>query len=493
MKKIRIAALFMILSTVFAASAQNEMDALRYSFTELGGTARFSSMGGAFGALGGDFSALSINPAGIGVFRSSEITITPSIGYHGAESSFYGTFEDDLKYSFNLNNIGVVFTIPTRQKSENGGWQFVNLGFGMNRHTNFNNRWVAQGFNTNSSLMTSILEEARNEGSVSNLNDFTTGLAWDTYLLDIDDGVFFVDMPDGNVQQRMEVNSAGSIREFVASVGANYNDKLYIGASVGLPSIDYENSSIFMESDQDNLSPFFNSLTYTNKYNTNGTGFNFKIGGIVRIADFIRLGGALHTPTFFQLKDEYQTSMRSDLDLDPETYPDYTDETSFSESPKGAFEYELNTPLKAIGSLGLVFGTTGLLSFDYEYTDYTNARLRSEDYMFTSENNMIRSNLNAQHNIRVGGEFRLEPVILRAGYGYYSSPYREGINDGVRNVLSAGFGLRDRNYSLDFAYSYSFYSEDYALYMIENQSIPLPVAQRDFASSIFRLTLAWRF
>ena len=183
--------------------------------------------------------------------------------------------------------------------------------------------------------------------------------------------------------------------------------------------------------------------------------------------------------------------MRSDLNLDPETYPDYTEDAKYYESPLGEFEYEVNTPLKAIGSLGLVLGTSGLISIDYEYTDHTKARLRSDDYSFSDENNMIQMNLNAQHSIRAGGEIRLDPLVLRAGYAFYSSPFSTG-DDGKRNVLSGGFGLRGASYSLDLSYAYSIYSEDYALYLIENPGMS-PVIQRDFAASTFRLTLGWRF
>jgi hypothetical protein len=490
MKKIFLTTVISIL-TIYSLFAQNEMDALRYSMIQNGGTARFTSMGGAFGALGGDFSVLSLNPAGLGIYRSSEITITPSIGYQSIESSLFGNTDEDLKYNFNLNNIGVVFAIPVGNKTDAGGWKFVNLGVGLNRHNNFNSRWAVEGFNTNNSLMTSFLEQARREGSVNNFDDFTTGLAWETYLLDEDEGSFFVDMNEGNVLQRQTMNTSGYIREFVLSVGANYDDFLYFGATVGLPSVSYEQSSIFMESDSENSNQFFNSLTYRSNYKTTGTGFNLKVGGMARLGSVVRLGAALHTPSFYSLKDTYRTNMRSDLDLDPETYPDYTEAAKYFESPEGLFEYEINTPLKMIGSLGLVLGTTGLISFDYEYIDYTKARLRSDDFMFSHENDMIRNTLTAQHNIRAGGEIRLDPLVLRAGYAYHSSPFATG-DDGKRNVLSAGFGIRGNSYTLDFAYAYSIYSEDYALYVLENVARS-PVVQRDYSASIFRLTLGWRF
>lgn len=482
MKKNPVAFLFVMLFATLSF-AQNETDALRYSQLFPGGTARFAAMGGAFGALGGDFSSLSINPAGIGIYRSSEITITPALNYSQVNTSYFGTADEDMKYNFNLNNLGAVFTFPTGKPGDEGGWQYVNLGVGINRHNNFNDRWIARGFNPNNSFMTSILEEAVAQGSIDRLSDFSSGLAWDTWLLGKDDVEgFFVDMPDGRVMQHIETNVSGSVREFLLSLGANYNDRLYLGATVGFPSVKYEEEIVYSERDTEGLSEYFNALIYTNALETSGTGYNFKLGAIMRVTDFLRLGGAFHTPTFFELKDKYSATMRSDMNL-----PDYED---FARSPQGRFKYELNTPLKAIGSVGLIFGNMGLVNIDYEYIDYTKARLRSSEYLFSDENDMIKAAFAEQHNIRIGGEVRLDPVILRAGYAYYSSPYRSGVNDDQRSIVSAGFGIREGSYSLDFAYSYTFFSDDYSMYQLQGQN---PLVHRDFAASTFRVTLAWRF
>ncbi len=487
--------LTLIIGLFFFTSAfpQNEMDALRYSQLFPGGTARFVSMGGAFGALGGDFSSLSINPAGLGIYRSSEFTITPALHYNQAETRFFDTPEEDMKYDFNLNNVGLVLTFPAGNQDNNDGWQFINLGLGINRHNNFNDRWIADGFNPHSSKMASILEQANREGHVDNLDPFSTELAWETWLIgEDDDNGFFIDMAD-NVRQRQETNTSGSVREFILSMGANYADRLYLGASVGFPSVSYKEESIFEESDTEQLNEVFNSMTYINNLETSGSGYNFKFGAILRINDLVRLGGAFHSPTFYELTDRYQSTMRSDLNLDYDTQE--------AESPSGRFDYELNTPLKAIGSLGLVFGNAGLLSFDYEYTDYTKARLRSSQHLFSEENKTIRESFTTQHSFRVGGEYRVAPVILRAGYGFYASPYKGDINDGERSVISAGFGLRESTYFIDFAYAYSFYSEDYHLYFMEETnpvpepapaSTPEPVVSRDFSASVFRLTVGWR-
>lgn len=480
MKRI-VLAITTLLITISLAFSQNENDAFRYSFMKPGGTARFTSMGGAFGALGGDFSSLSINPAGLGVFRSSEITFTPTLDYSLVESSYYGTTSDDMKYNFNLNNLGIVFVLPLTRPVDQPGWKSLNFGFGINRHNNYNQRWIAEGFNTESSLMTDFRDQANREGSVSNLDDFSTGLAWDSWLLYLIDGQFEVDMPNGRVLQRQETNTSGSIREFVLSMGANYDDRLFLGATIGLPSVRYEESTIFVETDRDNENSVFNSLTYTNKFNTSGTGFNLKVGAIYRITDMIRIGGALHTPTFFKLEDEYNANMRSSLNLD--------DYENYASSPNGWFSYELNTPMKAIGSLGLVFGTAGLLSFDYEYVDYTRMRLRSDDFMFSEENRIIRENFTSSHNFRLGGEVRLEPIVLRGGYAFYSSPYKTGVNDGQQSVVSAGIGIRERHYFVDFGYAMTFFSEDYYLYSAQ---FVRPV-KNNYTMSRFMLTMGFRF
>ena len=463
--------------------SKSETDALRYSQLTYGGTARFSAMGGSFGALGGDFSSLGINPAGIAVYRSSEITITPALNFSRIETSYFNTPEEDTKYDFNLGNFGAVITFPISGSDENGGWQFVNIGLGINRHNSFNERWIARGFNPNNSLMTSFLEEAIRQGSLSQLDDFSTGLAWDTWLLGKDEDTgFFVDMPEGMVSQHRETNASGSIREFVLSLGANYNDKLYLGATFGFPSVRYKEENIFRETDTEGLSDDFNQLTYIDSFETSGTGFNFKMGAIFRASDVVRLGAAFHIPTFYELRDKYRASMRSNMNFD-----DYTD---FARSPEGRFDYELETPMKAIGSLGLVFGSIGMINIDYEYVDYSTMRLRSSDNLFTEENSIIRNAMTQQHVIRVGGEVRLDPVIFRAGYAHHSSPYVSGVNDGERSLLSAGFGIREGNYFLDFSYTYMFYNEDYILYALDSGG---PVANRDFANSMFRATLGWRF
>ncbi len=465
------------------SNAQNETDALRYSVFNPGGTARFISTGGAFGALGGDFSSLSTNPAGIAIYRSNEFTITPALNFSKVESGYYGTFADDIDYNFNVGNVGLVLAFNDPNQLKESGWMGFQLGFGLNRHMSFNNRKIYEGFNTESSLMTDYLHRVH-EANIDPDNPlgfepFTTGLAWETLLLDTTNGQFMVDMENGNVLQRRETTTSGSMREMVLTLGANYSNRLYLGATFGFPFVSFQEEYTYTEDDVNNSNDFFNSLEFRETLKTSGNGFNFKFGMIFRATDMIRVGAAVHTPTFYNLEDNWRTQMKSNL-----SFGNYEES-----SPRGQHSYELNTPLRLLGSLGLVFGTNGLLSFDYEYADYTQMRLRSSATSFSHENNIIRNSFQAQHNIRVGGEARLHPVVLRAGYAYHSNPYKSGINEMERNTLSAGLGIRDQSYFIDFGYFFTQYSEDFYPYAANlTQAV-----NYDYSRSGFLMTLGFRF
>ena len=230
MKRILVTVITLIVGIV-SLKAQNEIDALRYSRLTPAGTARFVAMGGAFGALGADFSTLSNNPAGIGLYRSSEVTITPTIFIGSTESTYFTDFNEDERYNFNLGNIGIVMVSNPALRNPSSEWKNIQFGFGLNRLANFNNRVVIDGFNESSSYLTPYINYANeNNLSLNDLDDFGSGLAYDTYLMGYDSasGKYWIDMPDGNVLQRKTMETSGSINEMVFTVGANYNDRVYL-------------------------------------------------------------------------------------------------------------------------------------------------------------------------------------------------------------------------------------------------------------------------
>jgi hypothetical protein len=132
-----ITALFLGITSLLA---QNEIDALRYSRLMPSGTARYMATGGAFGALGADFTTLSHNPAGIGVFKSSEISVTPSLFEGRSQSTYFNEGGEDNRFNFNLGNAGIVMVSTPGPKSGDAGWKNFQFGFGVNRLANFHNR-----------------------------------------------------------------------------------------------------------------------------------------------------------------------------------------------------------------------------------------------------------------------------------------------------------------------------------------------------------------
>ncbi|MCF8296922.1 MAG: hypothetical protein K9J13_05185 [Saprospiraceae bacterium] len=488
MKKISIILVSIIVFS-FSSIAQTSVDALRYSQLTFGGTARYMSTGGAFGALGADFSALSTNPAGIALFKKSEMTFTPSFFTSKTESLFNGSPGEDNKYNFNFSNVGIVLAFDATNGSS-GEWKNVQFGFGMNRTNNFNNRTIISGDNLNTSLMDDYIKKANGTPS-DELDQFDTQLAWDTYLLDpssIGTDQYISRVPPGGIKQTKQITSWGSMNEMVFSFGGNYNDKLYLGATIGIPYIRYTEESVYTEEDVMDTIPGFKSFSVYDNLETNGSGFNFKFGMIYRINDWVRIGAAFHTPTFYSMHDEYSRTITSDLDTNS-----YESGSNDYVNVKNApYDYQLTTPMRAIGSIAFIIGKHGLISADYEFIDYSTALFRAEENQslnaFSEVNLKINNDYTATNNIRIGAEWNIAPIKIRGGYALYGSPFKSGINDGQITNYTAGFGFREKAYFLDFAYVYSIRSEDYYLY----PSVGTP-SQIDRTSNSFLMTLGFKF
>lgn len=454
--------IFILISALFYQhlTAQNEVDALRYSQIYYGGTARSVAMGGAFGTLGGDFTSLSINPAGIGIYKSKEISITASNYVVMLKSKYNNNSTDDIKYNFNLNNAGFVFTFTPKKESACKGIQF---GFGFNRLNNYNYNGYYEGENKVNSIRDDFLAKA--QGIPPNdLGEFNTKLAFNTYLIDTSGGLtsYINPISSGGLLQSKSMMVAGSNNELVLTIGGNLNDKLYIGGTVGFPFIRYTESSTYEETDSGDTIADFKKMEYNSFLETKGNGFNFKFGIIYRIADWVRIGASIHTPTFYSLKDRWNSDITA-------FYDDGTKYTS--ESPSGEFDYQLNTPFRANGGVSFIIGKYALISSEYEFVDYRNARLRASTYRFNKENKAIDNLYTYQSNVRAGFEVKLNMVSFRGGYTFSSSPYASDINDGKKHSFNGGLGLRINKYFFDIAYSYLMSKEKYYLYSL----VPYPV------------------
>lgn len=449
-KYIIILPVFLIL-IMNSAFAQNEVDALRYSQNFQMGTARSVGLGGAIGAVGGDFSSLSVNPAGIGLYRGSEMTFTPYLSWNETSASFLGNTYSDENYKLGISNFGLVFNYPRNNQS---GWISTSFGVGYNRMNTFNREVFMGGIQNNSSFLDNLVYNAGTLSS-DDLDPLYEALAWDTYMIDWDEdaGEYFNDFADGGYGQIQErsISSRGSIGEYLLSFGANYNHRLYIGATIGINHARFEQTVVHYEEDAANTISFTDRFSFEEYLLTSGVGYNLKLGMIARPADFVRIGAAFHLPTFYYMRDEFENSMEAYIDAG-----EGFDNPQFATSGLSEYRYELKTPAKAVGSIALTFAKKAMLTMDYEYMNYQNANLNASDYNFTVENQDIETIYTDVHNFRFGGEYRLGPAYIRGGYGFYASPFSSQPPnvDNTYQIISGGLGIRNKSFFIDAGYSY---------------------------------------
>jgi hypothetical protein len=461
--------IFSILTAIIllpVVNAQDETDALRYSQYFMGGTARSIGMGGAFGALGGDFSSLSLNPAGIGVYRSTELTLTPAVFMNNTNTSYKGNIREDESFKFTLNNLGFV---SSRQTGNESGLVSINFGLGFNRVADFNrNTLMSARMTMNDPNSSSLLDNFTNNANDGYWNDFYEELAWQTYGIDLDTIAdeywnYLLDGGHGQNQTRRILEEGGSV-EYVVSIGANYSNKLYMGASFGIQRAGYTYSMDHIEEDDAEVYDDFNSFTFRENIRSYGTGYTLKAGLIYRPISLIRVGASVHLPTFYRLSDEFETDMRTLYD---------NQDTYFEQSPINDFDYHLRTPFKFIGSVAFQLPKLAVFSLDYEMIDYTSAHFSSKvtDLDLLDKNDIINEVFKTAHNLRAGVELHMGPLYLRGGYALYGSPYKDSDVNADMNfsVYSGGVGFRSESIFFDLAYAVRHGEYSYYQYLPENQ------------------------
>lgn len=510
MKNKIILIIVMFVSTI--SFGQTQIDALRFSQIQYGGTARFVAMGSSFGALGADLSAMAINPAGIALYRGGEFNFTPGIMNDQVNSSFSGTNRSSLEYGFLFNNIG--FAIGFNDDSNTSDWKGVGFGFSYNRLQNFRQNIVIEGTNDVASMISLFVDNANIQdpaGTSHALNSFYEYPAWQCFLIDYDPGAseYWSPVTDAGIYgqtQRKSIRRQGGIGEYDFTFGVNYNDLLYIGGTLGIQSVNFHEASTYKESDFEFTST---ELTYTSPdtsysytlYSPNffsvdedlritGSGVNLKLGMIFRPIDWVRVGAAFHTPTFLSLTDNYETSFYARYDYElPDNFGTDVDYTTRYDD---AYKYDLRTPSRFIGSLGFIIMKMAVVNIEYEYVDYSKAMFNHYQDDFTPTNQAIQNEFVAASNIRAGAEFRLGPVSFRGGFGMYGNPYASKLNriDATQFVYSGGLGLTGGNFYVDFAYSLTAYEDNYFMY---NGYTDEPVPTLDLKKGIGMVTFGVKF
>jgi len=443
--------------------AQNEVDALRYSFLQPQSTARSMGMGGAFGALGADLLSLSTNPAGIGLFRKSEFSLSPGLSTSNVNSRFLSEENEDFRSVFQFSSIGVV----SHSKADQGGWKAVNFAVGYNKLASFQENVLIKGRNANTTLLNVFANQANGVApdDIYDVLPFSAAIAYDTYLINPVDSTgasYTTEIPYGELNQRLSLQRKGSMGETVINGAANYDEKLFFGLSVGFPSIRYVEYGTYIESDLDQALDL-DQYTLKEELITSGSGVNVKLGVIYRASEWLRVGAAIHSPSWLSLRDSYSNSINSKFrNLD----------TYYFESPQGSYQYNLRTPARYMANAAFIIGKTGVISADYEFVDYSQARLNRsnqilDDYDFSVENQAITTIYRGTHNVKVGAEARVADVWrLRAGAGYQQSPFTNGTvqSNASQFNYASGVGYRKGNYYIDLAWSMWQSQADYYLY-----------------------------
>lgn len=568
MKK-TILILTIIGGSCMTAFSQGAIDAYNLSQPDLKGTARFMGMAGAFGALGGDLSSLSQNPAGIGVYRSSDIGFTLDLDVQSSSSQ-----ADGFKYKMNqtkflLNNIGAVLTMRLPSNTIPN----LNFGFTYNKGSSFN-RVYGGNINTLHNSMSNYIAGIANadgvlEGDVTSAPGFDpynpdyydyaapwiTILGYDSYLIspdvDTSGNTQWYGLWDNNSMTGNNTTGSGSYymkehggtNEFNIVIGGNISNVLYWGMNFDIVNINYQLNSVWGENLNNALVPADNytfvresaQWDINNVYRVSGSGFNYQLGFIVKPVQQLRLGFAFHTPTWYNLNEEFGASVNYT----------YGGSESGNVVTNGGLlgynSYNFRTPWKLIASAAGVLGNNFILSFDYEWAnygamrysepnyydngwydypwDYYNDSPVASSYYFNSnnpyayENQDISTYYKSSNTFRVGLEIKpISSLSIRAGYSYVTSPvkmeaknngeiiYTAGTQPSYRfdndtNYITFGLGYRYKHVYVDLAYVYKHMTSTYHAYTPDPDypQVPSPQSKLSFTNNQIVLSAGYRF
>jgi hypothetical protein len=451
------------------------------------------SMGGAFTALGGDLSSLSQNPAGIGVFRASEMSVTPQLNYINSAAGFHGNTSDYL-YNFNLGQAGFVSNIVSNKVST--GLVKFNFGYSFNKTNNLYQSTLIRGINNTSSMA----DYWAGIGEGTKYYDLAgpEGIAFDTYIIDTITGsgamsygtVFsnYGDNPPSRYGQSVQrlISNEGFAGEHAISFGGNYSDRVYFGATFGISQLRYVSQFQHTESANDPMISLFKNFNYLDYYEDRGTGYSFKLGAIVKPVESMRIGVAFHSPVWYHIDEYFFETISSN----------FTDGSRYeSSNDPMRFEYALTTPFRILGGIAFQIQKVALLSADYEFVDYSMAKFSQtgDGYNYAEKNSAINSSLKSASNFRVGGEFRFNKLYLRSGYSYYGKAFADGEDNANQdyNAISGGIGFREKNFSIDFGYTHMSTSQLYYLYPLDD-SFEQAKANLSTNQNMFSLTFGYK-
>lgn len=493
--------LYIILTAVGCFSlgsyAQSAIDAYRFSQPDLRGTARFMGMGGAFGALGGDLSTLSQNPAGIGVYRSNELGFTLDLDAQNAKATAPGSETSTSQTKFYLDNIGGVATLRLGSSKVPN----LNFGFTYNKGVSFNRRYKGYVPNINTSMSNYIAGIAN--GAEISVADVTSTNAYDPYN-PTDGGIqapwlailgyySYLINPNGDPDSptwtgqfghgttgnaNFDVQESGSVDEYNIAIGGNIANTVYWGMNFDIVNLNYNLNALYGESlanayvynpSSDMIEQTASKWGMRNLYSASGQGFNYQLGVIVKPVQELRFGLAFHTPTYYNLTETYSAATSLNA------FGGNSQASTNNDVP-GSQSYNFSSPWKVIASVAGVIGSKFIISADYEWNGYKTMKFseQSNNYYYGigddwgwdygwdfnakgiksaapltpkaisndpyySENQDIKDVYRSTSSLRIGAEYRVTPNFsVRAGYSFVSSPVEAKAKNNDMTIYTAG-------------------------------------------------------
>lgn len=507
--------LFMVsaLGMASVASAQTQYDAFRLSENELNGTARFVGMGGAMGALGADISVMGTNPAGIGLFRGHDLSTSFSFNSTQVKSDFNGTSMKEKKNQMSFDQIGFVYSTKIGNKT---ALRYFNFGFNYHKSNNLNKLFsvggLLDGLSQTNQIANMIGGAVSDIGEIDNIYNYGVKgheklpnpydpvnsnypylgvMGVRTELVAVGDNNTLKGWNgDGNYYHSRE---EGGIQQYDFNVSFNVQDKMFFGLTLGVYDVDYRRTTHYSEDIFDQnpefQQPHIGYYELNNTFRTSGTGTNLKLGAIFRPIDdsAFRFGVAIHTPTWYRLTDIYNSNVYSEMSYQVKNEAgevvtkDFNANELISDYVGGEVlqDYRLTTPWKFNVNLGTVFGGIMAVGAEYEYTDYSSAKLYySDGYEMSNQNQYLSEDLKGVHTLRLGMETKLTSCFsVRAGYNFSTQAFKETAykalnwndmrtdteynNKFSQNTVTVGLGYRGRLFYADFAYKYNLYKSDF--------------------------------
>ena len=457
-KNIIIAILFAVSYTTYSQSLGYTDLALLFSQDNYNGSARFTAMSGAFGALGGDISSVNINPAGLAVYRNSAFSVTFNNRNSDITSSYYGNSITIKNEFFNISHAGAVLVFDTARDSE---WKKVAVGFNYRIKKDLNNYFTASG----------------NSGFAS-FNEFPLDINTPT-------------IEYNNAEEQVFNNTfGGEISEFNFAISAVHQNKLYIGAALNTYDLKFSQFATLRERNNDGN----DNVLYADFYQENlttGNGFSLSAGFIYKMHKNFRFGVSYQTPTWFTEIIEVTNITNNDGYLG-DTQIEVTNDNVIYDNTVGSFYptqellYRLKTPSKLTASAAFIFGKIGLISADYSRKRYQSMQLFNED--FFQENQFFQNNLTDVYQLNIGTEWRLDRFSIRGGYQKTQDPIQiqNNFQPNYIESFSYGAGYNFGNLKIDLSYSNSINTATYDFYPQFNQvnAANLQVDNRVFTATL---------